>query len=220
MNLSIATIPGDGIGPEVIAQTITVLEKIATKLTAYMIDQKIVPEEDEEIYVYGWSLIFSHVGSFLVMLIAAALMGEVLGTLIFLVFMIPLRSYAGGFHADSYLKCFILSMSCYAIALIAALFWPSHFPIWTLALALFAVLATFIAAPVDHPNKRLKEFRRRQHKIISRVIVLVQAILISGFWFLLPGLRHYLLWAMLGMAMTSISLLYVVIRPYKEVDSD
>ena len=196
------------------------LEKIATKLTAHMIKEDIVSAEDEEIYIYGWSLILSHVGSFMVMLIAAALMGEVVGTLIFIVFMIPLRSYAGGFHADSYLKCFVLSMSGYAVALASALLWPSHFPIWTLSLALFATLTTFIAAPVDHPNKRLKEFRKRQHKIVSRIIVLTQTALIISIWFLLPGLRHYLLWAMLGMALTSVSLLYVVIKPYKEVESD
>ena len=196
------------------------LEKIATKLTAHMIKEKIVPAEDEEIYVYGWSLILSHAGSFLTMFLVAALTGEVLGTLIFLAAMIPLRSYAGGFHADTYFKCFLLSMSGYAIALAVALLWPIHVYGWTLMLLLFSVLVTFSVAPVDHPNKPLKEIRRWQHKVVSRVIVSVEAVLVLGLWVLLSDARHYLLWAMLGITMTSVTLLYVAIRPYKVEDAE
>ena len=36
MNYSIATIPGDGIGPEVVKETLSVLDKIGEKLVTHL----------------------------------------------------------------------------------------------------------------------------------------------------------------------------------------
>ena len=190
------------------------LEKAATKLTAYMVDKKIVCAEDEEVYVYGWSLIFSTLGSVLVMLLVAVIAGEILGTLIFMAFMFTLRPYAGGYHANTYLRCFLLSITSYTITLSAILFWSVHFLNWALVLLLFSVLIIFMYAPVDHPNKPLKDHEKQRNKIISRIVVSIQATLVLCLRFLLPDIRHYLLWAMLGMTMTGITLLYVILKPY------
>jgi len=192
------------------------LEKIALRLTTYMIEKEVIPADDEEVYVYGWSLVFSQFGSLLLMILIAALVGEFIGGVIFLAFTFPLRSYAGGFHASTYLRCFITSMSGFASALLLALFWPERLMGWTLLLLVFSVLVTFIGAPVDHPNKPLKDHQKKRNKKLSRIIVSTETAVVLSLWFLLPVLRHYLFWGMLGMALTSLTLLYVLIRPYKE----
>ncbi|MCL2580461.1 MAG: accessory gene regulator B family protein [Oscillospiraceae bacterium] len=191
------------------------LERIASKLTANLIKNKIIPAEDEEVYVYGWALLLSHLGSFATIFLIAFLTGEVLGTLVFVFAMLPLRSYAGGFHADTYLKCYLLSMTGYSAALLAALLWSPHHLEWTLGLLLFSLVVTLTCAPVDHPNKPLKEHQKQRNKKLSRAIASLQAALVLALWFLLPGTRHYLVWAMLGMATTSVTLLYVIVKPYK-----
>ena len=196
------------------------LEQIALKLTAYMIKHEAVPAEDEDIYVYGWSLILSHTASLSTMLLAAALTGELLGALVFMAFMFVLRPYAGGYHADSYLKCFVLSVGGFGVALLIALFFPVYFLDWLLILLPVAAVTTFVFAPVGHPNKPLTAQRKQKNKKISRTVVAVQTILILGLWFLWPGVRHHLVWAMSGMAFTSLTLLYVVLfNPYASHES-
>ena len=192
------------------------LEKVAAKLTKHMIEKEVVPADDEEVYIYGWSLILSHLASIVTMLLLAAFSREMPGTLIFMAFFFSLRTYAGGYHANTYLKCYLISMSIYLFALLTALFLPVHLLQWALLMLLFCVLTNFICAPADHPNKPLKEDAKRRNKIKSRIIVSIQTITISALWFLLPDIRHYLLWAMLGMTMTSMTLLYVTLNPYEE----
>lgn len=40
------------------------LERIASRLTSYMVSQGVVPQEDEEIYIYGWTMLLFTLGSF------------------------------------------------------------------------------------------------------------------------------------------------------------
>jgi len=190
------------------------LEQVAKKITAHMVEEGIVPAEDAEIYEYGWAISISQIGSLLLMVSIGALAGQFIGTLIFMLATFPLRSFAGGFHADTYFKCFLLSMGGYIVTLLLAVFWPANFQNWALALLAFSFLATFRYAPITHPNKAHLKKKIGRDKVISRVVVSSQTVVIVGLWFLLPAARHILLWAMLGMAMTSVSLLYSAIRPY------
>jgi len=83
------------------------------------------------------------------------------------------------------------------------------------SLLLLSLLITFFGAPVDHPNKPFREGQREKNKRLSRITVLAQTLVILGLGAWQPGLNTYLLWAALGMAVTSLTLLFVVCFPYK-----
>ena len=190
------------------------IEKLASTLTTYMIHKEAVSPEDEEVYVYGWSLLLSTIGSTFSMFLLGTVTGEFFGTLVYLGFMDTLRPYAGGYHANTYRACFLLTMASYTIALLFALYWPMALMDWTLILLLFSLVVTFLGAPVEHPNKPLNAKSRKRNQKMSRVIILIQTIIIVSLWFWQPHLQHYLLWAMLGTTLTSVTLLYVLIKPY------
>jgi len=122
-----------------------------------MIRKEAVSAEDEEVYIYGWSLLLSTLGATLSILLLGAVAGEFLGTLVYLGFLYLLRPYAGGYHASTYFSCFLLTMTSYAAALLFGFFWPMPLMDWTLILMLFSIVVTFAGAPVQHPNKPLKK---------------------------------------------------------------
>ncbi len=117
-------------------------------------------------------------------LIVALLIGGFLGMwwhcVILLAAFIPLRSYAGGYHARGYVGCFLES----CILLIAVLLCIKYFAvksimlssIWQLFLVSIAVI--FFLAPLADENKPISEkeagfFRKR-----ARIIVVVEAVLV------------------------------------------
>jgi len=192
------------------------LGTIASKLTSYMIAHGVIPKEDEEIYVFGWTMLLLPVGSCAAILLIGAVFGQLLGSAIFLLFFSLLRSYAGGWHADSFSRCFLTTIALYGCCLLLHLYLPQASWDWAvLALLLMSIFIIFRWAPVDHPHKPFRDGQKQKNKIASRITVLAQSVLILALMFWQPWLKPYLLWAALGMAVTSFLLLYLICRPYK-----
>ena len=191
------------------------LESLAGWLTRGMIRTGSVPPEDEDIYVYGWSLILAEAGNVLTMLLIGLLSGEFIGTLIFLFTFIILRIYAGGFHADSFGACYIFSVLLYAAALLLYKFIPVAWESLALVVMLaLSALITYIWSPVDHPNKPQNAAQKAKNKKISSLIITLEIICVLLIWLWQPNSMPYLLWAALGSLTTSLTLFYLIIRPY------
>lgn len=96
-----------------------------------------------------------------------------------LFFCIP-RMPAGGFHEDTYWRCFFTSLMIFSAIVIGGsrvfLNWPIRF-----ALILITLILIWIYAPVDHPNKpiiRLERRKRLKHFSLATTAVLVGVSLI------------------------------------------
>ena len=72
------------------------------------------------LYKYGFELLFSTVSTLSFILLMSVLGGYVSQIIIFLLYFIPIRIAAGGYHAKSYGRCFVLtnfiSVSCIEIS--------------------------------------------------------------------------------------------------------
>ncbi|MEW9125210.1 MAG: accessory gene regulator B family protein [Thermotaleaceae bacterium] len=85
-------------------------------------------------------------------------------------FCVP-RTYAGGFHADTYWSCFFTSL-----AILSSIIVIGSNVVFVLDMKYILILLTFILvwiyAPVDHPNKPIiSEQRRKNLKYVSLAIV-------------------------------------------------
>ncbi len=89
------------------------MERIAKKLTAYIIGKGIVAESEERIYLYGFQMGLELISNLIVSILIAMKMDMLPQAAIFFIVFIPIRSYAGGFHFEKYLHCFILSVVTY-----------------------------------------------------------------------------------------------------------
>ena len=86
-----------------------------------------------------------------------------------------LRRFTGGYHANTYLKCKIITMSVF----LASLFFSNMLNAnWWMYLILFIVgnIIVFFLAPIENPNKPLdgedkKKFKRLSHMVFSVMII-------------------------------------------------
>ena len=89
------------------------MERIAKKLTAYIVGKGIVAESEEKIYLYGLQMGLELIFNLRVSIWIAIKMDMLPEAAVFFSVFIPIRSYAGGFHFDRYLECFALSVVSY-----------------------------------------------------------------------------------------------------------
>ena len=147
------------------------LNKTAVRLAKKLLSLQIITEEVFDIYVYGLELLLSFFFCSSVIVIIGAMLGRIIETLVFLLVFVLLRSFTGGYHANSYLMCSIVTFSTYgAVLLLAELF--------ALPLIAYIVLATLGGAlvlafvPIEHPNKRITDSQKKKYKIVSFILFL------------------------------------------------
>lgn len=68
-----------------------------------------------EIYVYGFELIISSIVETSALIIIGGLMHRMIETIIFLLSFSSIRIFSGGYHAKSYLRCFIVTLGGYTL---------------------------------------------------------------------------------------------------------
>ena len=138
-------------------------------------------EGDVEVYAYGLELFLSAVLEVLAVLVLGILLGRVFETIAFFAAFIPLRSYAGGYHAKTHLGCFFVLLVIYALILSVLHTIPpeliSHVAIFCVGLSTYPILNF---APLADANKPIGPLQRKKFKKKSVFIFLIQAIIIMG----------------------------------------
>lgn len=148
------------------------LNKIATKITKTMLVHKIIAEDMVDIYVYGFELLLSFLFNTAIIMIAGILLGRLLQTLMFLLIFVLLRSFTGGYHAKTYGVCTLVTFLVYGgVLLFSELFVPSMLFYGVLAIVGVALLLALV--PIEHPNKKITEKKKRKYKHISLVLFLI-----------------------------------------------
>lgn len=138
--------------------------------------EKYFPNEDPEIMEYGLYILSSKIIFTAAIVLVGIIFGELVSILLFTLFYTPLRSYAGGIHAGTPSRCFVLSLIM--LALVAAVnkyvFIPQYISYIFLTLSFVAVI---ILSPVETPNKPLDETEKKVYGRKTKVIALIEAVI-------------------------------------------
>lgn len=94
------------------------MEKIADKLTKYIVKINIISETEYEIYKYGFVIGLEFFLCAATCFMVAAWISMITEYILFLVTFFVLRSYIGGIHMRSYWACYILSCTVIIISLL------------------------------------------------------------------------------------------------------
>lgn len=125
----------------------------------------------------------------------AAVLHQFLAALVFSLFFLLLRKFAGGYHARTPLQCSILSyLICFSSIYIAHVIPHVAHIIASVILWLISGIAVFIFAPVDHPDLQLSNWEKVRLKFHSRVVIICEC----GFAlcaFFLPVQSYYVMLA-------------------------
>lgn len=136
---------------------------MSERIVKSLVELQIVDEEDREIYVFGIREFFSLLCSFSLTLVIGVLMNLVLESIVFTCAYLPVRIYAGGYHAPTQGRCYVLSLAMVIIALL--MIGHADIPGYV-SMMVIVISSIFIYAlsPSEHKNKPLLETERKVYK--------------------------------------------------------
>ncbi len=84
------------------------MERLATILSNHLLSRNIIRQEQFDDHVYGVQVILSNLLPMIISLMLATVFGYIPEMCLFILFFIPARTLAGGYHARHFLTCLIL----------------------------------------------------------------------------------------------------------------
>ena len=163
------------------------LAKLSQKIGEDLVGSNVIEAGDAEIYIYGINQIVVSVLNVASALIIGLLFGTFFEIAVFMAAYIPLRSFAGGYHAKTPLRCYIFSV----IMLIATSLGIKYLPLaeWVYyAILSMAALVVLVLSPGEDRNKPLDEIEHKVYK--KRAIFITAAELLIGLALKLVGLDN------------------------------
>ena len=158
------------------------MNKIIDRASEYLVAQRVIHPKDTAIYRYGMEMMFLTIAEVASILLIAAFVGNFFETFLYFLAFIPLRLFAGGYHATTRLRCYLLSLAVYGVFSFCLVLVPVR---WlgkmSLGAALLSFISIYIWAPVIHKNKSVSAQDISSYRKISRFIALSEtAIIILG----------------------------------------
>ncbi|MDR1548419.1 MAG: accessory gene regulator B family protein [Hungatella sp.] len=154
------------------------IEKMAKSLVVWQTKKKYLSEKDCNLYIYGYELLIGQVVNLFIACFLAFVFGAYLTVIVFLLTFIPLRSYAGGHHADSYNVCTIISNIIICAVCVAAKVIPKEMVfLMNITAGIVSGILIFRLAPVENHNKRLELIEKKHHRKYSILIWGIESII-------------------------------------------
>lgn len=143
--------------------------KLSLLVCNRLLKKGVITEELKDVYIYGFDLLFSFLISTTIILTIGIISGHIVPTLFFLVTFILVRRYTGGYHANTYLKCQICTVSFYLISLLLSIF--LNIPIYLfIGIGLIGVVVILLFGPIENPHKPLTNEEKKKHKITGFIL--------------------------------------------------
>ena len=156
------------------------VEGIVLKLVNQMETKNMIEKENRGYYEYVLVIMAERAIAVGTMLVISLIFRQLLPTAVFLVFFLSLRKRTGGYHADKFWQCYLLTIITY-IGVVQAASMLSKNPQIMYILLLLAVLIVEVIGTVIHPNMDLDKDEMRVIKKAARLLVLIEAGIVAIF---------------------------------------
>lgn len=148
------------------------LNKIVNKTVDQFVLSNIVKSKERSIYEYGLKNGIILIGNLLTILLIGVVTGYLEITFIFMMSYVPLRTYAGGYHAKGPVRCYIISVVI-AVGVIAIVLVLGEISIfWSIPFALLI----YILSPVEAPKKKLTNRQKLEYHRMTAIILMILSI--------------------------------------------
>lgn len=155
--------------------------KLSRRIGENLVRSDVVKAEDTEIYIYGINQILVSVVNVSSALIIGLIFGVFFEIAVFMAAYIPLRSFAGGFHAKTPLRCYIFSIIILIVVSIGLRYISMAIWVYYAVLAVPFIIV-LVLSPVEDKNKLLDDLEYKVYKkraIIIAAIELVVSIVLK-----------------------------------------
>ncbi len=154
------------------------VEQMVLKVVDQMEAKSIIEKNNREYYEYVLITMAEHIIAVGTMLIISMLFQQFAPTVVFLVFFLSLRKRTGGYHADKFWQCYLMTIITYiGVMQIAKVLAEKYYLMYSLLL--IAVLIIEVIGTVNHPNIDLAEDELQEIKKAARLLVLIEVGIIA-----------------------------------------
>ena len=143
---------------------------ISARITAFFIARSIIASDDREIYEYGFELLIADLINFSAILLIGGLAGQLWYSVLYLLIFVGLRSFCGGYHAKTHLRCHICTIGAYLLFMLCNMWLSPDNAILLLGENLLASVPVVLFAPIPHANKPLTDAVRKKNRRFSIVL--------------------------------------------------
>lgn len=150
-------------------------EQMATVLARQLVQLSPKHKSRESSIQYGLELMISSGIVLILMQIVSIAFRMPFSWIWFALGFAPLRSTAGGYHATSHLRCYVISSGLFAFVLIVEKYTNLHECI-LVYLSSVALILVMRYAPVEAANKRLSKKRKKSNRNKSLVLASIALI--------------------------------------------
>lgn len=161
------------------------MEKLASVLAEYMYRYNENPKFSYDVYRYCFLLFMEMATGSVTGLLIAIYMSVQMEAVVFLVVFFLLRSYAGGFHCQTFLKCYLASTGILAGVFLLVKHWKAApFISFILILIFGGILAVLDGCesknrPVD--SEEAISFKKKLIRILAVTIILFMVFIVLGY---------------------------------------
>lgn len=130
----------------------------------------------ESILRFGCELILTSIFGTLILIALSLIMGHPLIWIFFLLGFAPLRTSAGGYHADTHLKCYCVTSLMFLLAALAS-YTFTWYRFTYASISVFSAVFTIMFAPLAATNKPLSPKRYHSNRINSLFIISINVLI-------------------------------------------
>lgn len=149
------------------------LDQLSEKFADKLVKNGIIPESDADVYSYGFFQSVMMGLNITTTLLLGILLHMLAACVMLNLAYIPIRSCAGGDHADSPLKCYVHSTIMIAVLLCIIKYFQIT-SVVSISLIVFSSLVIWLTAPVESQNNPLDEEERGIFKRRTRIILVIE----------------------------------------------
>ncbi|MCT4545185.1 MAG: accessory gene regulator B family protein [Vallitalea sp.] len=190
----------------------------SNKISDKLVGKNVIKQVDAEIYTYGFELIISTLLIMITEICLGIIFNCLFEVLVFILFFCSLRLQAGGYHADTHLKCFsFFTIGCFSSIGLSHLlinYNKSFIIIFLILIETYILVLRY--APVDTLNKPFTDSELIKFRKTSYITITVQVIIISALSIFLKHLNLYYMVAAFAILFESLSLLPIINNKKKE----
>lgn len=142
---------------------------LSQKIVCFLLNKNAIQSDSQEIYQFGIEQLLTTALNLITVIFLGVLFGEIYQSILFVAAFMILRSYAGGYHASTPVRCYLMS----AFAIVAGLSvmkFINFNDFVCIGLLVLSGIIILLLAPVGTANKPLDDI---EHIVYRRKAILV-----------------------------------------------
>lgn len=188
------------------------MKNISDAIADTLWTQGVIQKEDIDICRYGLDVFISSALEIASILMIAVFVGTFFESVLFFTAFVPLRVYVGGYHANTKLKCYLISLGVYGVFTVIMNILPQGaYSAVSLTITIFSLIMVLIAAPVIHQNKTVHEIEKKHYRKLSIWICAVETIIILLLTAVFPK-SPYIVSLAMGQVAVTFSMIAAIIK--------